>query len=531
MASKPQGSDLIPKFIIRQFLERKLKDYRPYSKLSTGQLLSLRKKLPVRPPIWNPLKRHQKMMLIIGAKEKRFAFHADTGTGKTFTSVALVRYFRKLGTVKQVLVLVPNKTNKYEWLRNVKKHSSTKVCVLSGSSIQKWEQFESTDAPIIVETYAGLLRMVSTFVHSKKGKRKRKLKPNLTLIKRLCKKVNGLILDESTLVKTKAKLPFRIARQIAKRSEIVFALTGTPFGKDPLDLWAQFYLVDGGATLGSTLGLFRTVFYSDKKGFFGGTEYTFKKRLKKDLHRIIANCSISIPANAADLPAVVSVPMVVNLPKDAVEYAQQAKDAIIKAHGNYQETKNAFLRMRQISSGYLGYTDDELGERTQYRFPTNPKLEALVAKIQEIDRDKIIVFHEYTVSGDMVASELQRVGVKFVRVYGKTKDPGTLLHQFDTDSKTQVLLLNNAAGGFGLNLQIARYGMVYESPVSPIMRKQVLARFIRQHSLHKTVFLYDFITRGTYDQRVLDAIAEGRDLLDAIIHGCDKRRATQHSLK
>jgi len=514
---------MIPSFIIRRFRERKLNDYRPYTKLSAGELLRLRKKLPVRPPIWNPLQLHQKRMLVVGAQTGRFAFHADTGTGKTYTAVALVRYFKKLGRVKQTLVLVPNKTNKAEWARNVKKHStSTKVCVLTGSSIKKWEQFNATDADLIVETYAGLMRMVSTMVKAKR-KNRRKLKWNQTKIKNLCEKVNGLILDESTLVKTKSKLPFRIARQISKRCTIVFALTGTPFGKEPMDLWAQFYLVDGGETLGPTLGLFREVFYSATKGFWGGTTYKFKKKMKSELHRMIANRSISIPADSADLPTVVSVPVLVKLPKDAIEYARSAKDAVIKAHGNYQEMKNAFLRMRQISSGYLGYVDDELGEKVQYHFPTNPKLEALIAKIQEISADKIIVFHEYTASGDTIAAKLKELSIKFVRVYGKTKEPEKLLQQFDEDPKTQVLLLNNAAGGFGLNLQVARYGMVYESPVSPIMRKQVLARFIRQHSKHRTVFLYDYICRGTYDQRILDAIAAGRDLFEAIILGKDQR--------
>lgn len=510
---------LIPKRVIQKFMQRELNDYRPYAKFDAERLIVLRKKLPTRPPIWNPLLKHQQMMLLLGAITKRFAFHADTGTGKTYLSVALIRYFKKLNEVSQVLVLVPNKTNKFEWSRNVKKHSPiTKVCVLSGSSVKKWEQFNETDATIIVETYAGLMRMVCKMEKSKKKAGKHRLKPSLTLIKRLCKKVNGLILDESTLVKTKSKLPFRITRQISKRSKIVFALTGTPFGKDPADLWAQFYLVDGGETLGPTLGLFRAAFFTEEAAYRGVT-YKFRKTMKGELHRVIANRSISVPANAADLPRVFPVPVYVSLPKDAVEYAQQAKDAITKSHGNYQEIQNSFLRMRQISSGFLGYTDDELGEKAHYMFPINPKLEALVAKVQEIGSDKIIVFHEYTLSGNMIAAELTRIGVKFVRVYGKTKDADKLLHQFDNDPETQVLLLNNAAGGFGLNLQVARYGMVYESPVSPIMRKQVLARFIRQHTKHKTVFLYDFIVRGTFDQRILAAIAAGRDLFDSIIRG------------
>ena len=49
---------------------------------------------------------------------------------------------------------------------------------------------------------------------------------------------------------------------------------------------------------------------------------------------------------------------VLGLGEDAETYYRKAKDAIIAAKGNYRETKNAFLRMRQISSGFVGFHDE-----------------------------------------------------------------------------------------------------------------------------------------------------------------------------
>jgi SNF2 family DNA or RNA helicase len=71
----------------------------------------------------------------------------------------------------------------------------------------------------------------------------------------------------------------------------------------------------------------------------------------------------------------------------------------------------------------------------------------------------------------------------------------------------------------GLNLQIAQYGHVYESPVSLITRKQAERRFHRQESRHDRVFLYDYIVDDTVDELILSYHQQGRDLFRAIVNG------------
>jgi superfamily II DNA or RNA helicase len=108
---------MIPKRVIRQFLERKLQDYRKYKKLPDDDLQIRCDALPVKPPIWKRLLRHQKVCFIAGTETGRMAYFNDTGTGKTIISIALVLYFAKLKKNKRVIVLVPNKINKSEWAR------------------------------------------------------------------------------------------------------------------------------------------------------------------------------------------------------------------------------------------------------------------------------------------------------------------------------------------------------------------------------------------------------------------------------
>jgi SNF2 family DNA or RNA helicase len=511
---------MIPKRKIKAFLTQPRDDLRTYKKLTLSQLEALKAQLPVQPPIWNKLKIHQKVGFLLGAKYGRIALWLDTGTGKSCLSIALARYFRKLKTIKRCLILVPNNINKYEWKREIKKHSpETSHVILSGSSLQKWDQLRSNQSFLVIATYAGLVRMACKIVKNKKGKNK--LAPDPKLVRELAKAFDGLVNDESTSLGSRSSLAFRICRQIGKKAPFVANLSGTPFGRDPTPLWAQMFLIDGGESLGKNLGLFRAAFFTAQENIWSGyPEYTFDKRKKGLLNRCLAHRSIRYEADKADLPPVVSIVKYIRLPSDAKTYYEKAKERLIAAHGNYQEQKNSFLRLRQISSGFLGYKDDERGVKAQVEFNPNPKLEMLLSIIQAAQASyKICVMHDFIFSGTMIARELKKLGIGYARVYGKTKkEAPEQLRKFDEDEDCRVFIINSA-GAFGLNLQRAKAMIFFESPVSPMIRTQMERRVERQGSTHNKVFRYDLLTEHTVDQQIRDMHAEGKSLLEAIVNG------------
>jgi SNF2 family DNA or RNA helicase len=511
---------MILKSAINKFLERKRYDYRPMKKWSDNLLDDYIERFPPAPPMWRKLHKHQKVMFAIGITTRRFAFFADTGMGKTMLSIALTRYFKRAGVNRKVLVLVPRRVNKSEWRREIKKHSpKTKCLVLRGNSQQKLEELQSTNALIIIETYAGFVRMVCTKV-KRKRKKGMQLKPHLPTLNKLKWCIDGLILDESHNVGNKKSLAFRICNILNKHINTMFALTGTPFGRDPIKIWSQLYLVDQGHTLGETLGLFRNAFFSTRLNRWGGFEHTFMKRKQKLLNRLIAHSSIRYKADQADLPTLVPIEKTVRLPMDARAYYNTAKQAIIGARGNYREMKNAFVRMRQISSGFIGYENDETGEKAKFEFPTNPKLEQLMAIIATIPQEhKIVVYHDFHWSGERIARELKEEEIGYVHLYGKTgKHADDYLERFDHDPKVRVLVLSNELAT-GLNLQVAKYGIFFESPVPVITRKQAQRRIERQETKHKRIFVYDLVTEGTVDRNILQFHREGKDLFEAIVEG------------
>jgi SNF2 family DNA or RNA helicase len=209
----------------------------------------------------------------------------------------------------------------------------------------------------------------------------------------------------------------------------------------------------------------------------------------------------------------------VYLPKAAEGYYREAKEQLKRSLGNPQQIKQSFLRMRQISSGFLGYLDDDSGERAEVTFPENPKLEMLLSLIEEIPPErKIVVHHDFTHSGHTIREALKKARVGTLHLYGGTKDIGELRERFDNDKKERVLLLQNRFS-MGPNLQAACVQLFYESPVSVIIRKQAERRVERQHSKHPHIWRYDLVCKGTADERILTFHKQGSNLFKALLRG------------
>lgn len=518
-----RGPVLIRQSVLDEFLNRKRRDFSLYKMKGFKWLRQRMETLPVKPPLWKRLRKEQRIGFIAGVECRKFCFWYDMGMGKTIMAIALGRYFKREGAVKRMLVLIPNKVNKFEWALEIKLHApNTKYTVLSGSSENKWRQLMTSDSLFVLETYGGLVRLLCSVAKSKKGKKDR-LVPSKAAVRALLKLVQGIVMDESIMLARKkgrhGSLMHRLCKFIAKKVHVAYALNGTPFGRDPTDMWGQFHIIDQGETLGATLGLFRSVFFTASVDDWAGYKYTFDSSKQDLLNQMIMNRSIRYEADASSLPPVVKITKTVSLPKGAGEYYKQAKAQIIAAGGNFAEVKNVFLRMRQISSGYIGYANDETGTRAKFEFDTNPKLEALLSLVTALNpKDKMVVFHQFTYSGDMIARELKKLKIPFARLSGKTKNPDEPMSRFHDDPKCNVFLLQNDSGGFGLNrLKVAKYAVYFESPVGTVLRVQTGRRVQRQGSKHDRVFIYDLVVADTVDEKILEAHEEGIDLFQVIV--------------
>ena len=120
----------------------------------------------------------------------------------------------------------------------------------------------------------------------------------------------------------------------------------------------------------------------------------------------------------------------------------------------------------------------------------------------------------------LVSEAITELKIKHEWLYGGTKDKAATRTNFMHDPNTRVLLMNSVAGGTGNDgLQtVAQYMVFFETPTDPTTRKQVEARIHRPGQRHRT-FFYDLTIKRSIDKGILESIAEGHDLYEAVVNG------------
>lgn len=518
---------MIPQAAIDAFLKEPREDHRWLKQLTHKQVDAAIAALRPAPNLNPGFRAHQKVGFLLGVAYPRFAYWYDMGVGKTMLALELLRYWWECGLMRRTIILVTSEKAFPTWEKQIQRWKIDIPYITLGNSPsrQKWAQFEQFDKGLIILTYPGMVRMLSKQVKVK-GKAKTRLKIDETLLDKFIAGAQALILDESTRAGHHESLISQGCSRIGERMDFCYALAGRPFGRDPLLLWAQYNILDGGDTFGETLGLFRAAFYTAEQNPHArgkrakyAKDYTFQKRRMPRLMDMAQHRSLAYAAEECiDVPKFVPLIEEVSLPEEAEAYYKKVVEQVIASKGNLQEMKNAFIRMRQLSSGFLGFRNDESGKRVEVAFDENPKLDRLLELLEGLSDDrKAVVFYDFTYSGRKIMESLKEIGRHGIWLWSGTKDSTASLQRFQDRPDCTVAIINNRVGAYSLDglQEVANYTMFYESPVSVIDREQAERRLRRDGQLRK-VFQYDLVTKGTLDRRILQFHREGDDLLKAL---------------
>ena len=470
--------------------------------------------------------KHQKACFLIGAYTPSFLYFLDMGLGKSKLVLDVLAYHKMKEGIHRCLILVPQRANVDSWMSEFKTHRPDLTYQeLTGTSKQRLKQLEEAQG-CVVTTYASFVRIFSTKVQGKKG-----LQIDNKTIDKIARTYEAIVFDESQALKNWDSMTHKIAARFCTTIKYKYALTGTPIGRDPMDFWGQFRIIDNGETLGRTLGIYRSAFFKTKRNHWGGFEYSINERNKVALYKTIQNRSIRYSeTDCLDLPEKVYNQVRVRFNEDAtVEYEKIIDTMKALTSKDYKELQNVFINMRQLSSGYITLRPDE-GSSITLDFPTNPKIEALQTLIEEMPAaSKMVVFYEFNNTGENIERMLEKeFGTKpkiYERLWSGTKDVSATINRFNHDDNCRVLVANHKSGGTGVNLQIANYVVFVESPVSSIVRAQAEKRCHRSGQKANRVFYYDIIMDKSIDEKILQYIKEGKDLFRALVEGKEKLNA------
>jgi superfamily II DNA or RNA helicase len=171
----------------------------------------------------------------------------------------------------------------------------------------------------------------------------------------------------------------------------------------------------------------------------------------------------------------------------------------------------ALLRLRQAAC-HPGLLD------RARRDEPSAKLDALLPQLAEVREEghKALVFSQFTSLLDIVRARVDRAGVRYEYLDGKTRDRPACVERFQRDPDCLLFLVSLKAGGLGLNLTAAEYVFLLDPWWNPAVEAQAIDR---THRIGQTrpVFAYRLIARDTVEEKVLELQDTKRALADAII--------------
>ena len=458
---------------------------------------------------------HQLEALVFACATRRCLLFMRMRLGKTKITLDWAELLRRSGQWQgKGLVLVPNPVLIYVWESEAKTHSDLKLVPVRSGYAAFRDACES-DADLVAVSFPSLQAILCERTESEKGKKKLALSKELT--EEFMGRFSFVAVDEIHTCKNQTTLRWQMAEALSRDSKYFIGLTGTPHGRDPFDLWAQAFLADRGRTLGRHYHFFRYAFGKEIANRFtrSGKEVVFDIGKLPLLKQKLGAISLSYGTEAVGNMPTVSKNIVKLglLPEQRRRYRDAIQKLIELGPSQTAEIGAIFVRLRQISSGYLPAVIEETKEQQIFTFPSS-KLEWIEDLIENAEQDmSFVLYHDFIWTGQAIEKLLTKHKKRFASVHGGQRDKHSQIRMFQT-KQVRWMVLNNSAG-IGIDLSVADYCCFVESPVSPTVRAQVEARAVLPG--RPTPLVIEDLLCSKVEEKILDYLREGKELLSSTV--------------
>jgi len=464
----------------------------------------LNKELPDYPSKTMPWK-HQKQAYYFAKNLSGAGLLMSMGTGKSKTLVDLILN----SDDKKVLIICPNTVVRV-WPKEFAKHSNGEFvvvpCEVPGKRISVDDKaaiaktaYEENDKVVIVVNYESAWRnSMGEFIKSVKWDR--------------------ICLDESHRVKQHdGKIGTFVGTLKADRKNI---LTGTPIPNSPLDIFSQYRFLDSGV-FGTNFYRFRNR-YARMGGYMNKQVVGFKNQ--EEMQEKIYSVAFRVEKDVLDLPEVQHIVRDFDMNEEAWKYYKQARDSMYVLLGedrvNTDMVITQLLRMQQITSGYLPIMEeyeDENGKVKQRLLRVEKidsgKAELLEELLEDIN-EPVIVFCRFRHDLDEIKSAAEKLGKKYGEISGNSKS--ALSDKAELKDDIDVAGVQIQAGGVGIDLSKARYGIYYSVGYSLGDYEQSLSR-IHRPGQTKPVIYYHLVAANTVDELVYSNLKNKQDIVRTLM--------------
>ena len=324
-----------------------------------------------------------------------------------------------------------------------------------------------------------------------------------------------VVCDEFSSFKSRSAERFKQLRRQLPRIRRLVGLTGTPAPNGLEDLWAQVYLLDGGARLGTSFKAYRDRYFDynpwrhelrEKQG----AEDTVKSIISDICVSMRASDYLTLPPRLMD-----DVPVTLS-PAAKTAYKRMEKDYLLELADATIEAGSAVAltgKLLQLCSGSV--YDTASGEA----YPVHRcKLDRLGEMVEQLHGQHALLFYGFKHEVERLADTVRKAGAERVRL---------LRAQADADAwnrgEVDVLLAHPASCAYGLNLQQGGHHVIwYTLPWSLELYQQANARLHRQGQT-EPVIVHRLLVSGGMDEDVAAALEGKRDVQDALMEALKAR--------
>ena len=428
----------------------------------------------------DPLRDSQTAALLWALEHPRSGLFLPMGFGKTRVVLEGLRFHEWPRT----LVVAPKRVAEDVWPEQIELWTPGVPYSLVAGSPKERVAALTADATVYIIGRDNLAWLVNTGL--KEARAALKIRRN--------KPFEAIIIDELSSFKSWRSERFRALRSLTLNPKTppptVWGLTGTPASDNLMDLWAEVYVLDGGASLGTRLGDFRDRFFEPDNPHKPFPKMIPKAGAEQAIYQKLSGTCLSMGTDIMTglIPEVTYNRVNVTLPRKLRdEYDTFMQHAVWGILGFETVTQADGTRLRRpiladnaiptsgaasLRSKALQYTSGFLyNEAREVERIHTAKLDAAEEIVEALDGDPLLIFYRFTAERDALQERLKNKA-RFMKGPDVVKDWNR--------GKIPVLLAHPQSAGHGLNLQHGGCQMLWLSmPDSQQDWSQSVRRLLR----------------------------------------------------
>lgn len=467
-----------------------------------------------------PLFPHQQVAVEYGLMHPKYLLLDSMGIGKTTSVIATAIALKKLGKIKQCLIICCVSDLQYNWVNEIrtvcdedywvlgtryrknKKNSDGTPKEYAGSVSDRIEDLKTHKEFFLITNKETLQK--DEFVDILRGKAKFKTDVTFLAIDEVHK---GCGNPTNVTGKNLQKLD---------NMEYIIPMTGTPLRNKPFDAWAPLHLI---GKENASYSQFKA-YYSVYGQFNDVVEYKNLENLQMQLQ----DCSLRrvkeevlkfMPPKIFQNVYVTMNDRQQMIYDEAYSWALANIDLISDSPNPLAQ----LIRLRQ-ATGYTGILSSTIHE--------SAKLDRIEEDVEEIieNNEKCLIFSNWT---DITDELYNRLSVKYkcLRITGKDVKDGNevenIKYKFQNDPEYKILIGTTGKMGTGHTLTAASWVLFADEPWTMADKDQAVDRTHRPGQ-NNTVNIRTYITKDTIDEQVNKIVENKGDMAKFIVDGQVKQK-------